>query len=65
MKYLAIASLLLVMSLYSINTSTAQTRPRRVAQSEPGKSQSPHPDQNTPQGLCFRWDPAGDAGGDC
>ena len=49
MKYLA-ASLLLVMSLYSINTSTAQTRPRRVAQSEPGKSQSPHPDQNTPQG---------------
>ena len=50
MKYLAIASLLLVLSLHSINTSTAQTRPRRVAESEPGKSQSPPLDQTTTQG---------------
>ena len=49
MKYLAIASLLLVLSFCSINISTAQTRPRRVAQSEPGKSQSPPQDQPTPQ----------------
>ena len=48
MKYLALASLLFL-SLYSTNTSNAQTRPRRVAQSESGKSQSPPQDQTKPQ----------------
>jgi Ca-activated chloride channel family protein len=48
MKYLAIASLLFL-SLYSTHASTAQTRPRRVVQSEPNKSQSPPPDQTTTQ----------------
>ena len=49
MKYVAIASLLLVLSLHSIDISTAQTRPRRVVQAEPGKSQSPPHAETTPQ----------------
>ena len=51
MKYLALAlaSVLLFLSLHLATVSNAQTRSRRVLQTEPNQSQSPPTAQNAPQ----------------